>query len=274
MILPSSVSAEAHAYITACLETLARTEGVHILFAIESGSRAWGFPSADSDYDVRFVYARREADYLSVVEHRDVIETPTVDDPVLGVPLDLNGWDVRKALRLGLKSNPILHEWLHSPIRYGEDAADVARMDAFVSEAVDRDVYLYHYDRLARAAWTQMAGDTEVKVKRYCYALRPALMLNWLRVRRDLPPMDVASLVGGLMPDEPIISTMAALFAAKRDAGEHDLMPRSPALDRLIADSLGDKPPRPEQKPLVAEKIAAADALLVALFQRDLSWPN
>ena len=38
------------------LDEIERTEQVRILFAVESGSRAWGLPSPDSDYDVRFVY--------------------------------------------------------------------------------------------------------------------------------------------------------------------------------------------------------------------------
>lgn len=75
-----------------------------------------GFPSADSDYDVRFVYRCLMDEYLSVADRRDVIETPTVHDEVLAVELDLNGWDIRKALQLALKSNAALLEWLNSPV--------------------------------------------------------------------------------------------------------------------------------------------------------------
>ena len=112
MIAHSTIAPEAYGYIRQQLLNLATREKVRILFAIESGSRAWGFPSADSDYDVRFVYARPRSDYASIREFRDVIETPLVHDAILCVPLDLNGWDVRKALRLALHSNPVLHEWL------------------------------------------------------------------------------------------------------------------------------------------------------------------
>ena len=89
---------------------------VQILFACESGSRAWGFPSSDSDYDVRFVYIRPTDWYLAIdVERkRDVIELP-IDDS-----LDISGWDLRKALQLYYKSNPPLLEWLGSPIIYQE----------------------------------------------------------------------------------------------------------------------------------------------------------
>ena len=68
---------------------------VKILLAVESGSRAWGFESKDSDYDVRFIYVHRKDWYLSLIEGRDVIEELDPD----GV-LDLAGWDLKKALLL------------------------------------------------------------------------------------------------------------------------------------------------------------------------------
>src|ERR687898_2728887 len=98
--------------INRLLAELEKAEGMVILLAVESGSRAWGFESADSDYDVRFIYVRRPEDYLSIdlESQRDVIERPIVDD------IDLNGWDIRKALQLFQKSNPPLLEWLQSPL--------------------------------------------------------------------------------------------------------------------------------------------------------------
>ena len=94
------------------LDLIVAEEDVRLLFAVESGSRAWGFPSPDSDYDVRFVYARHITDYLRLEDRRDVIERPIVDE------IDLNGWDIKKALQLMLKSNAVISEWLQSPIVY------------------------------------------------------------------------------------------------------------------------------------------------------------
>lgn len=132
-------------------ERLARIAGVHevrIMHAIESGSRAWGFPSPDSDYDVRFIYAHHADWYFSVFERRDVIETPIED--VHGIVFDVNGWDLRKVLRLLARSNPVLIEWLQSPIVY-------AGLDGFGDEMLDlaRRFYSlkashYHYYRMAR----------------------------------------------------------------------------------------------------------------------------
>ena len=270
MIAPSTVSPEAHRYIRGQLDALAAREGVRILFAIESGSRAWGFPSADSDYDVRFVYARSADRYRSVRDVRDVIETPTLDDPVLGVPLDLNGWDVRKALQLALRSNPVLREWLVSPVRYGEVAGAALEMLDLVDRVTDRASYAYHYDRLARGAWDRLAeaGD-RVKVKRYCYALRPVLMLRWLSSRRGLPPMDAASLAGGLDLGEEVLASMARLFDLKRGADEQDFLPRQPVLDALIAETLAVKAARPPQVEADTLDWPAADAAFHRLIGAD-----
>ncbi|MBK6425906.1 MAG: nucleotidyltransferase domain-containing protein [Blastocatellia bacterium] len=100
------------------LAAIEKPGDVRVLYAVESGSRAWGFPSRDSDYDVRFIFIRPPEWYLSIdlESRRDVIEQPIVDD------IDLGGWDIRKAFRLFAKSNPPLLEWLSSPIRYTVDS--------------------------------------------------------------------------------------------------------------------------------------------------------
>ena len=65
---------------------------VKILLAVESGSRAWGFASPDSDYDVRFIYMHRTEEYLRIDSMKDVVEWQ------LDEVLDINGWDIRKVL--------------------------------------------------------------------------------------------------------------------------------------------------------------------------------
>ena len=112
------------------LDSVVRERGVRILHAIESGSRAWGFPSPDSDYDCRFVHCHPLADYARLRPPRDVIETPLT--PVL----DVNGWDIRKALALGLKGNAVILEWLRSPIVYRGEPGFAAAMDALLTECV------------------------------------------------------------------------------------------------------------------------------------------
>ncbi|MGZ3306581.1 MAG: nucleotidyltransferase domain-containing protein [Asticcacaulis sp.] len=245
MMPASDVSAESLGYIRQRLAELADSEGVRILFAIESGSRAWGFPSADSDYDVRFVYVRPRSDYLSVREFRDVIETPTLDDQVLGVPLDLNGWDLRKALRLGLSSNPVLHEWLKSPVVYGLDQNATSAIRDFAIEAADPQVFRYHYDRLCRSAWSGMQEPGGATIKRYCYALRPAMILLWLNDRDDLPPMDVHGLSSGLDIDEPVVRDIARLIRLKATGAEQDNVAAPERLNAFILAQLQNVAVRP-----------------------------
>jgi len=131
------------AHILSELQGIETREDVRILFAIESGSRAWGFASADSDFDVRFVYARPQDWYLSLSPGRDVIELPLIGDD------DINGWDVRKALNLALKPNPVLLEWLSSPIQYLWHAEICSDIRDFTQTMTRRGACRHHYMRMA-----------------------------------------------------------------------------------------------------------------------------
>lgn len=237
-----AISSGAQEYVNSMLSALEREHGVKILFAIESGSRAWGFPSMDSDYDVRFVYKRPIADYLSVQSPHDVIETPLVHDEVLGVPIDLNGWDVRKGIQLALKSNATLVEWLVSPIRYLADEAETSELLAFGKEVADLQAFKFHYDRLARNAWEQIQEHpSEVKLKRYFYALRPVMCLQWINHYSETPPMDLPSLCAGLIQDAAFQREISELVEQKSVAKESDIVKRSSALDSFIALALSHK---------------------------------
>jgi predicted nucleotidyltransferase len=161
-------------------------ENVHIFYACESGSRAWGFPSTNSDYDVRFLYIRNADWYLSIdVERkRDVIELPIVDD------FDINGWDVRKALNLLKKSNPPLLEWLNSPIIYLENKDLAAKIKGLVPECYSPTACMYHYMHMARGNFRNyLKGDT-VSVKKYFYVLRPILAIKWIEISSEVVPME------------------------------------------------------------------------------------
>ena len=217
------------------LSAIEAEERVRVLMAVESGSRAWGFPSPDSDYDIRFIYVRPRDWYLSLSPSRDVIERPIVDE------IDLNGWDIRKAFGLLLKSNAVVSEWIESPIRYRPDDPFVARFAALADAMLDARALAHHYARLGRTAadrWLDEGGD--VTVKKYFYALRPALAIRVLRrhpARR--PPMNLQALVA--LADLPTDAETAinGLVAAKARTNERNNGTRVPLLDTLIADELG-----------------------------------
>jgi len=181
------------ATIDARLREIAERERVALLLAVESGSRAWGFPSPDSDYDCRFIYTRRRDDYLALFPPRDVIELPV--DAVL----DVNGWDLAKALRLLLKGNAVVIEWLTSPHVYAGDATFRDEMLALAQQAVRPAAIARHYLHLGdRQRRTYFADAHAVPIKKIFYALRPAVALRWLRLHpgEAVAPMHFPTLIG------------------------------------------------------------------------------
>lgn len=211
------------------LQQIERVYGVAVLYACESGSRAWGFASPDSDYDVRFLYVRPRDWYLSVnlESRRDVIERPISD------LLDISGWDLRKALSLFRKSNPPLHEWLASPIVYRRQGRVAARLQQLAVEAYNPVSAHYHYLSMAHTNYRAMSGE-RVRRKKYLYVLRSLLAVQWIEQARGVVPMEFATLVEQLVPESPLQRTIAELLAEKRVGGEVDRGPRLPVLDDFI----------------------------------------
>lgn len=167
---------------------------VKVLLAVESGSRAWGFASPDSDFDVRFIYKRPRNEYLKLNKCRDVIELP-IDDT-----WDVNGWDLDKTLRLLFKSNPTLFEWINSPICYYKtDFTD--RIAPVMKEYFSEKNALYHYLNTARSnIKTFLSGET-VRPKKYFYALRPILACLWVLETKAPPPVPFEELTAAVLPE-------------------------------------------------------------------------
>lgn len=205
--------------IDARLDEVEREHDVKILLAIESGSRAWGFPSPDSDYDCRFVYVRPVKDYTTLFPKRDVIETPLTE------VFDVNGWDIAKALKLLLAGNAVIIEWLTSPIIY---RANCAFRDAFLELAgltADRNRIAQHYLHLGRSIYETRLGDLDdIPIKKMFYALRPAIALRWMRLHPEtrLPPMNFPELCRGAdLPSDlhTVITDLLAKKAITRELG-------------------------------------------------------
>lgn len=209
------------ARITAELAKIEKEEQVRILFACESGSRAWGFPSKDSDYDVRFIYLRTEDWYLSIFEKRDVLERPISD------MLDINGWDLRKALNLFRKSNPPLLEWLQSPIVYRENhglAEQVRRISPFTFSPRS---CMYHYLHMAKGNFREYLQGDRVRIKKYFYVLRPVLACQWIEKHNTMPPVEFDRLVEDLVPEgSGLRDAVGQLLARKRAGDEMDVEAR------------------------------------------------
>ncbi len=168
--------------IPAKLQEIERDKNVKILFAVESGSRAWGFASPDSDYDIRFIYKHEPEYYLSLWEKPDVIEFMTADN------LDGSGWDIAKALKLLAKSNAPLLEWLFSPLVYYQDEAFLQKMQVLATDCFSPIASLHHYLGTTKN-FMDVCEQEEVKLKSYFYALRTALAGKWIIEKNSFPPV-------------------------------------------------------------------------------------
>jgi predicted nucleotidyltransferase len=170
------------------LKEVETVHGVEILYACESGSRAWGFASTDSDYDVRFIYKRRLEDYLSIRERREVIELPVNE------VLDIGGWDIRKALQLFLKSNAPLYEWLQSPVIYEEKNGFAKELRQLMPSYFSFRAGCHHYLSMGRNTFENDLQGGQVRLKKYFYALRPLLAALWIIQKESVPPMQFGEL--------------------------------------------------------------------------------
>lgn len=239
-------------HIQSELRSIETREDVRILFAVESGSRAWGFASPNSDFDVRFVYARPREWYLSLKPGRDVIELPLVGDD------DINGWDIKKALNLALKPNPVLLEWLSSPIQYMWDEAVCAEIQGFTQTITHNTTCRYHYMRMADL---QLGAGEEIKLKRYFYALRAVMALRWIERRDDLPPMNFQELMAGVDVPPAVTKEIDHLLEIKSRSAELGQGARIPVLEAFITAQIDRAAEQPDLKPdLDAHKITRARA--------------
>ncbi len=214
--------------IATALAALEAEHGIHILYACESGSRAWGFPSPNSDFDVRFLYAHPADLYLRLDEGPDTFNFPVDDE------LDLAGWELRKTLRLLRGSNAALFEWLQSPVIYYQAPDFLARLAPLLPLAFNLKAGLHHYlGQLRRGVAEDLIGE-EVRLKRLFYALRSALAARWIRERHELPPMEFTPL-RALLP-AGLEGVVQELLAQKAVSNEKTTVARPAALVAWLAE--------------------------------------
>ncbi|HAH06007.1 MAG TPA: hypothetical protein DCM05_05665 [Elusimicrobia bacterium] len=241
-----------HERIQATIDRIERDEGVRVLYAVESGSRAWGFSSRDSDWDIRFIYLHSPDWYLSIQDQRDVLEYPLTEG------LDVSGWDLRKTLRLFAKSNPPLFEWLASPIVYREAFSAAARLRELSAGFFSSRSCMHHYFRMAEGNYRDYLRGERVRVKKYFYVLRPILACRWIEAHGTMPPMEFDLLVKNGLPDG-LRQVVSELTARKRSGEELDDGPRIPEINAFLDAEISrigtqliseDKPPPPDWKRL------------------------
>lgn len=216
------------------LQSAEQEYGVRVLYALESGSRACGFASPNSDYDVRFVYAHPRDWYLSldVEDRRDVIECEVADG------IDLNGWDLRKALKLFWKSNPSFVEWLQSPIVYRDHGAFAARARTLLPDIYSVEKGVHHYLNLADTHYRGYLKAQLVPLKTYFYALRPLLAIRWLERFQEPAPIEFDLLRELVADNRALNGEIGRLLARKQHGQEKEFIPAIPVLNDFIEREL------------------------------------
>ena len=216
------------------IKSAEQEHNVKVLFAIESGSRAWGFASPNSDYDVRFIYAHPQDWYLDInVEgKRDVIEYPIVDE------IDINGWDIRKALMLFWKSNPAFVEWIQSPIVYVDDGVFAKKVRELLPSIYANEKGIYHYKHMAKTNYRGYLRKDLVPLKKYFYVLRPLLAIKWLEQKGEPAPIEFDVLRTLVKDNLALSGAIETLLLRKKASMEKDLIPQVPAINDFIEGEL------------------------------------
>ena len=204
---------------------------VKILYAAESGSRAWGFESMDSDYDVRFIYAHNKNWYLNILPKKDVIEYPIKDE------FDYSGWDLRKTLFLMNKSNPVLFEWLKSPIVYYKDQFSYNILEQISKHYFSPISSIYHYLHMASGNYRQYLLGDEVKSKKYFYVLRPIMACMWIENYKESPPMEFEKLLTQINEKE-LLEKINELLLRKKSGIEMGIEQKIIIINNFIEEKI------------------------------------
>jgi uncharacterized protein len=216
------------------LEKAEIEHNVKILYSVESGSRAWGFESPNSDYDVRFIYVHPEDWYLDInIENkRDVIEYEIIDE------IDINGWDIRKALKLFWKSNPAFVEWLKSPIVYIEYGEFASKARGLLTSVYSIEKGIYHFRSMAQSNFRGYLKGDQVRLKKYFYVLRPLLAIKWLEHFREPAPIEFHKLRSIVKSDVTLDNEISKLLEMKKSSNEMDVGPANKIVNDFIEKEL------------------------------------
>lgn len=212
------------------LETIAKDHNIKMLFACESGSRGWQFPSPDSDYDVRFIYVQPYKYYLSVLNRKYDHNFPINDE------LDIYGWDIRKVLQLMGKSNTTPFEWLQSPIVYRQLPGFRDQLWALCQHYFSPRSNIHHYLGIANGALESMGQGNEIGIKKLFYVLRPMLAAKWCLEKMSIAPMTIGPLME-LLPSD-LQKEVNDLILLKADSAESFVIRISDRLRSYITQQM------------------------------------
>ena len=209
------------------LDDIAAKKAIKILYACETGSRAWGFPSPDSDYDIRFIYMHERDWYLSLSGRKDTIEHMEGE-------LDITGWDLKKSLLLLSRSNAPLIERFQSPIPYYEDNDFRKVFSELIRQHYSPTAVFYHHYSLAQKFWEELKEKEEIKLKSFFYLVRSLLSCNWVSKDASVLPMDIEGLMTLIEPGRR--EQLRSLVRLKAGVGEKYLHQRDESLNEWVRE--------------------------------------
>ncbi|UZO80156.1 nucleotidyltransferase domain-containing protein [Aquimarina sp. ERC-38] len=210
------------------LGIIKKSRKVNILYACESGSRAWGFASPDSDYDVRFLYTHPLEWYVKLAEQRDTIDFIDED-------FDAVGWELRKSLRLLKKSNVPALEHLFSPIPYQENNEWIVELRDMAKDCFSPIAGMYHYLSMSKKYEAKLTGST-IKLKSLFYALRTTIAGKWILEYKTLPPVVFSKMLYLVSPN--IEKEIKDLMMVKSENKESYVHSRNEKLFRFVSETI------------------------------------
>lgn len=237
-----------HDKINSYLAQIEKEKDIKILLAVETGSRAWGFPSPDSDYDIRMIYVHPKDWYLSLTEKKDTIEMMLENND-----LDITGWDLRKSLRLLWKSNPPLLERIQSPIIYKQDPMFLEAFRKIAQDTYSRIATIHHYVNMAIKCYDEISEGETYKLKKFFYALRTATACKWILEKEEIPPIEFKHMLSGLEVEKSLTDRIEELISLKAGISESYLHKGEKELFAFIKECI-------EKAELQAKGLPAAHA--------------
>jgi uncharacterized protein len=246
------------------LAEIEKERNIQILLACETGSRAWGFPSPDSDYDVRIIYKHEKNWYLSLNEEKDSIELMLDNNEI-----DISGWDLRKSLKLLWKSNPPLLERIQSPIVYRVNENFLAEINVLARKMYSKIATMYHYLSMAKKGFEELENAKEFKLKKFFYALRASVACKWIIEKEEIPPIYFPKMLEGLTIDETLKQRIYQLIELKATISETYMHTGEKELIELIQNCINEAEIISKNQPSSSGSMTDLNAFFIHELSKD-----